>query len=399
MTNKIEDSRAIKLLISNTFFRWGRYITTIFVNIYILSITNDLKVMALFNAIYLCAHLFTFYIFGPIVKSGYRKSIFSLGISIQILSYLLLMLFWILMVEYYILFAIFSWIWGWCYWIVFNNNEFDLTRAKNRWNFQGLKKALKNIITIIIPWIIGYIIGNNYYWLWYETAFAIWVIVNIFCLYFGLFNHDYRSADRFNFIQSVKLFLSNKDMIIFYINYIIVWIALSAMLISTIIPIIIYSQWINVAEVGYLVSFFWFFTIVWSYLIGKFVCYSHYKKLYNSLLFIYFVLIGIFLLVENTLFLVIFASMVSLIATLISIPNYVYRSNLFLEIPDHENRKSEYMVFSETFFVFGWILSYIIIYFIWDFSPEKVKIFFMMIWGLIMVSLILFNMIKLDIKK
>jgi hypothetical protein len=66
--------------------------------------------------------------------------------------------------------------------VVFNNNEFDLTKQKNRGNFQGIKKAMKNTMMIIIPGLIGFIIGVNWMNLGYETAFFIGVILNIIAL-------------------------------------------------------------------------------------------------------------------------------------------------------------------------------------------------------------------------
>jgi len=171
MPNKIEDTRVKKLLISNMLYKSSAVISQLFLNIFLFKTTNNVQIVALFNLAFLSAHLLSFTLFAKVVKFWNRNITHVLAICWLSLMYLSLILLWENVVDYYILLAIWMWFFSWIYWIWYNNNEFDLTSVANRWNFHGLKRALKIFTVITVPALIWIIIWTDFLWQWYVSAF------------------------------------------------------------------------------------------------------------------------------------------------------------------------------------------------------------------------------------
>lgn len=399
MTNSIKNIEAKKLLISNMCFRWGRYITTIFVNLYILSLVNSISFLALFNIIYLFWHLLWFISISPTIKYKNRKFFLFLWILIQILSYIILLLFSENILNFAFFFAFIIGIWWGFYWAVFNINEFDSTNKKNRWNFQWIKKVLKNIMTIFIPTLCWYLIIQNWYNLGLEFVFFIALLSNIWALYFWNISFKHSTYKPFQIKKLVSELYKNKDFIYFYLSMLIIWIILSPMMISTIIPMIMYAQGIEIGEVWYITAIFWWITIISTYLLGKFMCYTQYKKTYYGIILAYCILILLLFIIKIPVFIIVVWAIINLLVTLISIPTYVYRSNLLHEIDGYQELKVEYMCVAEIFLLSWWIISYIIIYILWNLDYNALQIFFWINLLLWLISIYLFKQIKFNIKK
>lgn len=395
MENNLSDKRALKILLSNIFFRTGKIITNIFLNIFLWKTTQDLQVISIFNLLYLSIHLFSHIFFAYVVKNWYRRLISMISMIGFSCIYWVLILLWKDIIDHYLLLAVVLWFFNGMYWTVYNINEFDVTNQKNRGNYQWMKKALKNINSIITPSIIGVIIWINYYWVWYEIAYSIWIF---FFLISTLLSHveiTY-STSKFSLLKTFKILKWNRNIYKMLLNSYMLWFAISGVLISTILPLMLFTQGVDELKLGFLIWFFNILSIVVSYLFGKYIHYKNYKSIYIYSCIFYAILVVLLLLYPSEWYIIIFSSMLNLIYTFIGVPFSVFSSNIIHEVNEYEDIKSEYINIKEIFLSFWVMSSYIVIYFIWEFSIFWIKILFSIMAMVMLLSLFVFK--SIDIK-
>jgi YQGE family putative transporter len=395
MNNNINDNRTKRLLTSNILFKSATLVSQIFLNIFLFKNTNDISLVALFNIILLSFQLLSFTFFARIVKFWYRNLTHVISLLWLSLIYLSLVLLWENIVNNYILLAMWIWFLEWMYRIGYNNNEFDLTNINNRWNFQWLKKSLKALTAIIIPSLIWTIIWLDYLWYGYWISFWIWAILFLLSAFIWIIKIEYTTDTKYCMKNAIKKIATNKDLVKIVSNFGFLWFSLSSPLIETILPLLLFSYWISEMNLWFLVSLFALVTVVFSYLFWKFVLYKNYKVTYIISWIFYIISVFILLFFPTYWYIIIFASILKLLSTFISIPQNVFSSNVFHDIKWYEEIKSEYMVIREWPLNIWVILSFTCIYFIWNFEILWIKILFWLMAIIMFVSTYLFSSIKI----
>jgi len=156
MSQKI-NKNSLKLIIWNLFFRWSRLIFQIFLNIFLWKETGDISVIALFNLAYLSGHLLWFIAAAWIVKKWLSLLINRTTHIAFVLSYLFIIVFPDIVLDYFFIWSAIFGVFNGIYYSNYNVLQFDLTRFKNRWNFEGIKKMFKVLWRAVFPplfWLI-----------------------------------------------------------------------------------------------------------------------------------------------------------------------------------------------------------------------------------------------------
>jgi len=249
-----------------------------------------------------------------------------LGLSI---TYLVLLIVWIDIINYQILLAIFLWFFNWIYWIGYNNSEFEFTNKNNRWNFQWLKKSLKIFISIVVPSLIWSIIWLNFMWYWYESAFFIWIIFFLSSAIVWKIDIIYSITHKYSLLNAIKKIYWNKEILKSLWNFSLLGFSLSNPLLNTILPVLLFSYWINEIELWFLISSFSILTLILSYIFWKFVGYEKYKISYIISCLLYIISVIVLLFFPTYLYIILFSSILNLLFTFIDIPQNVFSSNLF----------------------------------------------------------------------
>jgi YQGE family putative transporter len=154
MSNKINDIRAIRILIWNVLVKSAKNVFQIFLNIYIWKQTQDIQTIAIFNLVYLSTHMVFFTAFAPIVKRGYRNTLHVFSLVWFAWVYLWIMYLWESSLDHLIAIPIAIWFFNSIYWINFHNTQLDLTTHANRWNFEWLRKSMSTVASIITPTLV-----------------------------------------------------------------------------------------------------------------------------------------------------------------------------------------------------------------------------------------------------
>ena len=394
--NSIIGKNAKQLLLSNILFRSGTLVSQIFLNIFLFKNTWDIQLIALFNIILLIMNLVSMNIFARIVKKGYRNIIHVFALLWLSCVYGTLVLLGDSITNYYQILAVFIGLFSGMYWIVYNSNEFDLTHNKNRWNYQWLKKSFKTLSAIIVPSIIGSIIGINYLWYWYQSAFILGIVFLLSSACIGIVTIEYQEGNRYSIISAVKKLIHSKDLVKININSSLLWFSLSNPLIETIIPLLLFSYGVTEMKLGFLVSSFAFLTVITSYLYGKFIWYKHYKIAYILSGCVYMISVGILIFFPTYWYIILFSSLLTMLFSFMDIPQSVLSANKFNEISWHEKIKAEYMAIREWPLILWRVLAFSCIYFIGSFSQFGIQTLFWIMAVVIFMSMILLASMKIS---
>lgn len=396
MSNEISDKRAIRLLISNMIYRAWKIIAQIFLNIYLFKISWDIWLVMIFNIILYLLHFFGFVLFWKIVKYGYRNLMHYISLFWMALIYFIVMILWEHSIDYYMSIAFTMWIFSWMYWITYNNNEFDLTKTGNRWNFQWLKTSLKILNTLLIPALTWTIIWLNFLGYGYEIAFWIWCLLFLVSWIVWSIKPDYPEKKQdYDLIKAVRIMASDKDVVKSNLNSTFLWFSLSNPLMESVLPLILFSYWIKEMDLWSLVSLFAFITMVFSYLYWKYVPYWRYKLTYTLAWLFYVLSVLILLFFPSYIYVIIFTSLLNLIFVVIAIPHSVATANTLHNIVWFEKMKAEYMVIRELPLTIWRIMAFSSIYFIWSFSYLWIQILFWVMAVIMIISILVYRSINL----
>lgn len=397
MKNKLEDKRILRVLTANILLRAAKIIFSIFLNIYIWKISGDIKLVALYNLVYLCAHTISFLIWAKVVKNWYRK----ISHVWSLVWYALVSLSIVILKEktiYYIFYiGFFVWICNGWYWITYHNTQYELTHYHNRWNYEWLKHVWDKLVQIIVPSIVWIIIGLNYFWLWYEIAFSFWAIFLLMAAFVWNVNVNEKEKIKYNFLSLVKKVIKSKRIMTSLLSYSLTGFSFSNSLLEVVIPILLFWYIWNEAGLWLLVSFFAIASIIWAYIFWKYVSYKYYRY---AILFSWIIYgISLFWFIEIWILqsMVIFSAIINFVSVFFAIPQKVISDSVLHDIKDYKNYRSEYMVIREIFLAIWWIWSYLCIYIIWSLKIEHVRIiFYFMIWAIFISA---FLLSKIDIHR
>ena len=380
MTKKINNN-SLKLLISNTLFRWWKNVFTIFLNIYLWKETKDIQLVALFNIITFWAHYVWIVLNSFVAKYWYRRILHFYSFLWLILSYVFFIYLWEQVINNIYLVWIIFWFFNWSYYMNYNINQYDLTTFKNRWNFEWLKKSLKIISKMFYPAFFWTIIS------FYDINIAFSIGILLFILWYFVWDvkFEYKSW-KTNYIKFFKKIKKNKKIIYSLLGVLFATFAFSIPLLELIIPILIYNEVWTELKLGFSLSFLSVISILIVYLYWKFIDYKHYNKTLIGLTILYIISLLWLITFNDYSFLLWFSSIIISLISLYWVCSSVITYNSLHSVDNFEDYKLEYSVFKETFSVIWWILWFSLMYFSWDFSSIWLKIIF--------YSLILFSIVS-----
>jgi len=396
MTNTLS-SQAIKLLLSNVFYRAWNSTRRIFLNIYIFKFIGNIQLLALFSISMLSFHFIWFLIAAIIVKKWYRNILSVSSIWAMALLFLLLAYDIDIIQDYYFLLSIAMWVSSWVYWSVCNHNQFDLTVPKNRWNFEGWKKTLRTINSLVTPILIGYIISVNAGEEGYIYAFILGALFFVISAYFSIIDESklHITDVRFSMWELFSKISWNKNIISIIFIVFLTGFALSTNVIEVIAPIVLTHVGVNELWVGIFVSIISLISIISSYIFWKYVDYKHYKLSYFVAWIVYLILILLLLAFPGQLFFTVFVTLIALLYVFMDIPTTVFTSNYLHEFKGYKYIKSEYLVLREFATILWRIVTFIPIFFIASFDIQNLTIIFVTMAFAIFISMILFIQLRI----
>ncbi len=398
MSNKLS-SQAIRLLVSNIFFRAGNSIRRIFLNVYIFKFIGDLKILAIFSIVMLSSHFVWFFISSYIVKRGYRNALSIISL-LWTASIFMLFAFDISIIKnYYLILPLFLWCFSWIYWCVYSNNQFDLTVPKNRGNYEWWKKTFRTVNALVTPVLIGAVISQNMFWNGYSVAFLLgWIMFLLSALLSFVDESKLKIQDTTFKLREILILVSKRrEIISILIIILLIGFALSTNVIEVLTPLVLTDNGVNELWIGAFISIVSLASILASYIFGKYVDYKYYKASFIVAWCIYLVLIGLLLVLPTQLHFTIFITSLALLYIFMDIPVTVYASNYLHEIPNYKNLTSEYILMRE-FATIAWrMLMFVPMLFIASFSLVSLFFIFFSMAFSIFLSMILF--IQLPIPK
>ncbi len=374
MSNSINIDAA-KLLASNSFLRWGRMMVSLFINIYLWQETQDIQIIALYNIFILFFHSVWYFWWSYLVKFWLRNLTNALAYLWAIISYIFCIVFLDVIVDFIYYFAAFN---GICTGLYYSNhaiNLFDASHFKNRWNIEWLKKSIKIINKLVYPLVFGFLISTYSI----TTGFILWIILFIIWMILWHVNKQYASS-KMQLIKFIWLMTSHKKILISMIASFFLTISFSATIIDFLISMILFFKTGTEFKMGASLSLVSLISIVVVYCFGKFVEYKDYNKWLIVFLVSYIIILLSFLQVESYSLVVLLSSLMISLIMLYQVIASVLNSNSLHEIKDFDDYKVEFYIIREIMYISGWIVWFIIIYFVWDLSQSSLaSIFYTMI--------------------
>jgi len=385
-------SEAMRLLLSNVFYRAWNTTRRIFLNIYIFKFIGSLQILALFSISMLSFHLVSFYITSILVKKWYRNILSLLSLS---------WMAWVsgffaydisIIKEYYFPLSIFMGICSGAYWCVNSNNQFDLTTQKNRGNFEWWKKTLRTINSLLTPLVIGYIISMNLWWDGYGAAFLLWSVFFLISASLSYIDpsHTWEIGWSFQMKKLLWRVMWNKNIISILCIVLLAGYALSTNIIEILAPLVLTDIGLNEFWIWAFISWVSLISIVASYAFGKFVSYEYYKHAYTWAWIIYLLLISLILVFPTQLYFSLFTWFLALLYVFIDLPVKVFTSNYLHEIKDYKSLKSEYIFLRELASNLSRIFVFIPIFFMSSLQVDNLIFLFITMAFSVFISMILF---------
>ncbi len=398
MNNKIEDKRAIRLLISNNLERSWKMIFYIFLNIFIWKNTQDIQITALFNIVYLTSHFLSFVLFSPIVKKWHNKILNSISLVGLSLVFLSIMVLWEFSLQYIYIIAAWFWIFNWIYWVNYHVVQFKLTTFKNRWNYTWLKHAFEWISKIIIPSSIWFIVTFNYSWYGYQTAFWIWIILFLWSLFIWNVNIKKQWKTRFKFKELIWKVKKNKNVFSSLYTYWLTGFSFWNTLVEVLIWIMIFKYVWDEARLWLTLSLISIVSIIAIYVFWKFISYSKYKYAIWIFWGAYIVSLLWFVSIDNFYVVLLFSSLIGTFAQFYSLPQKVISDNVLHQIKNYKEYRTEYMVLREMFLYAWWLSAFVLLYFINGIELTNLRLLFIFMAILVLISTYKLTQINLEEK-
>jgi len=376
---------SIKLLVSNTFFRWARILVQIFLSIYVWKVTNDIKVIALFNIVLNSFQAIWFFIGAFFVKAGHRNIINYIAFTLVIVLYICIALLSEYIVEsIYIIWAI-LWTWVGLYYINYDLNQFDLSHFKNRWNLEWIKKSLKITIKIIFPIIFWFII--SYYNI--ELAFVVAIVCLFGWMYYGRIDFQ-PSTGKVNIWAFLKILQKNRRLVFSLLWCLFLAFSFSATIVDTLLSIILFEKLWTEMKLWFSLSIISAISIVIVYMFWRFVQYRHYNIWFIVFTILYIISLLGFLYADSYTTVLLLSSCVLSVILLYQVMASVLNSNSLHSVENIDDYKVEFYIFRELAYTTGWTIGFGLMYFAWDLSQGSLKIiFYTMMWFSIITTSLL----------
>ncbi len=356
-------SSVVRVLIANILVRSWMIVMQLFLNMFVWKHTQDLRVVALYNIIYICMHTLTYTLSAPFIKSWNRKIAHVLSLFWYGLVYLYLVISSWSIIEYVYFVAACIGVWNGLYRLTYHTTQFDLTTYGNRWYFEWLKSSLSIWSKLLFPVLYWFIITQDFFWRWYEIVFWIWAVMFFLAGVIWAISPATFSWSPYS-LWKLRNKIKNRPRVLRSLITGTSWaIWFSPILLETILPLLLFSFVANEWEVWFLVSLFSFVSIVASYLFWKLVPYSRYGH----------VLIGVWIVVASLYiwllmfpsykWLIIISSLLNFCLIFFSIPQKIISDNVLHSVDWYQDVRPEFVVVRERFLTIGWLSVYLIIYF------------------------------------
>lgn len=377
-------------------YRAATIIMKIFLNIFILKLTWDLKIVALFSLYALSFHMLWYFLLSYILKYWYRNisHYISLFWTWTLLFTLVLQpeMIW----QYYVLYGIIYWVFSGMYWCVYNHNQFDFTLPKNRWNYEWLKKSIRTAISIGVPIFIGGVVTLNPLGKGYELSFLLaWILCYISWIFGRVDEAKLRvEKSKMRVLQYISHIKNYWDVWrIMWINFLISF-ALSMPLLEVLFPLILHTDGFNEAKIWLFVSITSVLSIVVSYIFWKHVPYKHYKKAFWFGAIAYILTIFWAVIWNSPFFVYAFIPFAIILYIIIDIPRSVFIMNVLHDIKDHEKYKWEHMLLQEIWIISWRSVVFVLLFFTGILNQDTIHTIFMLMWGAMFLAFILFMRTK-----
>ena len=135
-------------------------------------------------------------------------------------------------------------------------------------------------------------------------------------------------------------------------------------ILEVIIPLLIFSYVPKEDQVGYWVSIFALVSFFAVYAFGRWCSYTHYQVSLRWSGTVYALSLLCIILFPSYWYVVLFSSILNFVAMFFSLPQKVISDNVLCQLSDYQQKRAEYMVIREIFMIFGWLATYITLYYL-----------------------------------
>ena len=394
MSNKLSPT-IIRLLIANMSYRSATIIIKIFLNIFILDLTGDIRTVAMFSIIVLSMHMLSYIIVTYIIQYWYRNIFHRLAMGATTCMLLALVIYPELIGTHYVVCGLLYGIGSGTYWCVYNMNQFDFTIPKNRGNYEGLKKSLRTTTSISIPFLIGLLIVADPLWMWYQFSFLIAAVFTLICWLFWYVDESKISVRkrRLQIWTYIKKIQKYPDLWKILVVSFLVSFALSPPLIEMLFPLILHTDGFNEAKIGIFISIASIVSIFVSYIFWKFISYNHYKATFITWILLY--ILGILWVIISgwQLWTYLFISFAVILYVIVDIPRSVISMNVLHQIDDYNLYKGEHILVSEIAIIAGRSITVLLLFFTGILNQDTIHLIFICMCWAMFIALIFFTLL------
>ncbi len=242
----------------------GGIIGSLFVNIYVFSFNKEILDVFYYNIVFLTNVLIWFSLIW-LMFSIYQKNIknmYYLAYSAYILAFILLFIFsWYLGIY---LFAVIFWLGFWMFWCAVHTQELVNIKDKDRDIYSSIISSWKNIIDIIMPFIISaifFVISLYFDFSPYLVLFILLPIIYLLSLFFIKNIWDYIPLKIKR--KDIKNFFNFKKYLFWQLYFIFVWLYQGLFwTIPAIIAITLLKTEINVWLFEWIITFISTFLVI-----------------------------------------------------------------------------------------------------------------------------------------
>jgi len=341
------------------FFSVGDVVANTFINFYLWENTKDFSVLLRYN-IFLFAFIpLGALLFGYIAKKISLKLSYSLGILMYSAQLLLIILKGLDVLNIVVLFGFISGIASGAHTLSFNTINQKITKPENREKYFGFQNAITSLIRLITPPTLALVVSyTGSYNKIFGPAVLIFVIASILGF---LIKADVRHG-KFNMEEILRFPGTNIDKNIIFNSLIVSGIRSS--LVITLLPIITLVIVGGLINWGTLTLLLTSFSVLASYLYGKFIDVksSKYSLLLVSLVF--FASSLYFTLYFNLPSLVAFSIVLMILEIVLIVSFESHIDNLTEQDNQIDNLITEYNVFTEIPLAIGRLIPLMTLYFL-----------------------------------
>jgi hypothetical protein len=162
-----------------------------------------------------------------------------------------------------------------------------------------------------------------------------------------------------------------------------------------VLPLLVFDIMKSELQLGGLLSFFAFVTVLASFAFGKFVKYSKYKTVVTFGGMLYVSLLILILAHPSFFVYILFGALINVADIFLTIPKRVISENLIHALPNYDNLRIEYIVIREWFNIgFGRLLSFVVLLTVGVLTMINMKLLLILVICAITLEVVLLRSIK-----